>query len=109
MVTRTITDKVPWNPITITNLDYMTYDATTNRWIDLSMDDYGAYDVSASPGWNGNGMTWTELAYPKLHGAATNDPRVFKKLSDTQTETDTSFSEASGRRVVITTTCAKRS
>lgn len=109
LVTRTITDKVPWNPITITNTDYITYDATTQRWIDMSMDDYGAYDVSASPGWSANAIAWNEIAYPKLHGAATNDPRVMTKLNDTQTETDTSFTEASGQRVTIKTTCTKRS
>jgi hypothetical protein len=109
MITRTITDKVPWNPITITNTEYVTYDPTTQRWIDMGMDDYGAYDVSASPGWSGEGITWTEIAYPKLHGAATNDPRVLKKISDTQTETDTSFTEGAGQRVSIKTTCTKRS
>jgi hypothetical protein len=107
LVTRTITDKVPWNPITITNTDYITYDKTTQRWIDMSMDDYGAYDVSSSPGWTGQNITWTEIAYPRLHGAATNDPRIFKKLDDTHTETDTSFTETAGQRVTIKTTCAK--
>ena len=40
LITRTITDKVPWNPITITNTEYVTYDPTTQRWIDLSLDNY---------------------------------------------------------------------
>jgi hypothetical protein len=105
MVTRTITDKVPWNPITITNTDYVTYDSTTQRWIDMSMDDYGAYDVSSSPGWSGNMMVWTEIAYPKLHGAATNDPRRFTKIDDMRTESDMTFSEASGHRVTVKTAC----
>ena len=55
-----------------------------------------------------NAMTWTEITYPKLHGAATNDPRVFKKVDDTHTETVTSFTEASGQQVSIKTTCTKR-
>lgn len=107
MVTRTITDKVPWNPITIANMEYVTYDPTTQRWIDLSMDNYGAYDVSSSPGWAGNSMNWTEIAYPKLHGAATNSPRLWTKISDTRTQSDTAFSETSGHRVTIETTCRK--
>ncbi len=108
MVTRTITDKVPWNPITITNTDYITYDKTRDRWIDMSMDDYGAYDVSSSPGWTGSSMTWTEIAYPKLHGAATNDPRIVTKRTDSQTETNTSFTESAGPRVTVKTTCTKQ-
>jgi hypothetical protein len=109
MITRTITDKVPWNPITITNTDYVTYDPTTARWIDLGMDDYGAYDVSSSPGWAGTTMLWSEIAYPKLHGAATNNPKLFVKISGAKTESDTSFSEALGHRVTVKTTCTRDS
>lgn len=108
MVTRTITDKVPWNPITITNTDYVTYDATRGLWIDLSLDNYGAYDVSSSPGWSGSAMLWTEIAYPKLHGAATNNPRLVTKRSDARIESDTSFSESSGQHVSVKTTCSKQ-
>jgi hypothetical protein len=108
MVTRTVTGKVPWNPITITAMDYVTYDVTTSRWIDISMDDYGDYDLSSSPGWIGNSMVWTDVAYPKLHGAATNRPRTFTKVSDAKTVLSAPFAEASGRLVAVTTTCTKR-
>jgi hypothetical protein len=107
MVTRTITEPVPWNPITITTTDYVTYDPTTTRWIDISMDDYGAYDVSAAPGWTGNSIVWTEIAYPKLHGAAKNHPRTLTKIDNAKTVLDASFVESSGHRVRIRTTCTR--
>jgi hypothetical protein len=107
MVTKTVTGKVPWNPIAITALDYVTYDPTTTRWVDIDMDDYGAYDVSASPGWIGNSIVWTELASPKLHGIASHHTRMLTKVSDAKTVLNESFEEASGRRVSVTTTCTK--
>ena len=107
LVTRTVTPPVPWNPITITATDYITYDATRRQWIDMLMDDYGAYDMSASPGWSGNTMMWTEIAYPKLHGAAMNHPRTLTKVSDTRTVSEQPFNEASGRLISVKTTCAK--
>jgi len=107
MVTRTVTPPVPWNPITITATEYVTYDATRRQWIDMLMDDYGAYDMSASPGWSGNSIVWTEVAYPQLHGASTNHPRTFTKISDTKTVAEQPFNEASGRLVSVKTTCTK--
>ena len=108
LITRTITDPVPWNPIRITNDEYVTYDKTTHRWIDMGMDDFGAYDVSASPGFRSDAMTWTEIAYPKFHGVRANEPRIFRKLSDTETEQETALVETNGHRVEVTTTCNKR-
>jgi hypothetical protein len=107
LVTRTVTGKVPWNPITITNTEYVTYDRTTSRWIDMSMDDYGAYDVSASPGWTGNLLVWNELVYQKLHGLTSTHRRTLTRVSDTKTTMDQSFAEASGKAVSVKTTCTK--
>ncbi|MGB6987583.1 MAG: hypothetical protein WBD74_16545 [Candidatus Aquilonibacter sp.] len=107
LITRTITGKVPWNPITITTTDDVTYDRTTSRWIDVSMDDYGAYDVSASPGWNRTTIVWTELVYQKLHGLTSTHQRTLSKVSATKTVLDQAFAEGSGKRVTVRTTCTK--
>lgn len=107
LVTKTVTNKVPWNPITIVNTDYVTYDATRSHWIDMSMDDYGAYDVSISGGWHGNSIVWNEVTYPKLHGGVTFSPRTVTAYGDRKTVTRTWFVEASGRRVTVTTVCIK--
>jgi hypothetical protein len=109
LVTRTVTDPVPWNNIRITNIEYMTYDTTTQRWIDMGMDDHGAYDVSASPGWSGDAMRFDEIAYPKFHGVASNEPRVLRKVNDSKTEEETALVETNGGRVEVTTTCTKQS
>jgi hypothetical protein len=107
LITTTITGKVPWNPIAIANKDYVTYDRTTSRWIDISMDDHGAYDISASPGWTGNKMVWTELVYQRLHGLASTHQRTLTKVSDAKTMLYQAFAEASGKRVTVKTTCTK--
>jgi hypothetical protein len=107
MTTKTITGKVPWNPIEITNIDSITYDPTRMIWLDIGMDDYGAYDVSSSTGWNNASIVWNEVAYPKLHGVATQTPRTMTKVNDDKTITSQSFSEASGHHVTVTTTCIR--
>ena len=107
MLTRTVTEKVPWNPIEITRDDRITYDPTTVRWIDLGTDDYGLYDVSTSRGWNGNSITWADLVYPKSHAVKANNPLVFRKLSDRKTESITSLVEPSGRVVSVVTRCSR--
>ena len=109
LITKTITDPVPWNNIRITNTEYVTYDPTTKRWIDMGMDDFGAYDVSASPGWSGDAITWTEIAYPKFHGVKENAPRVVTRTSDHQKTETTALIETSGQRIQVTTTCTKKS
>jgi hypothetical protein len=107
LLMKTTTGKVPWNPIAIATTDSLTYDATTSRWIDISMDDYGAYDVSASPGWSGNALVWSELATQKLHGLTSTSPRTMTKVTDDKTTTDQAFVETSGRRVTVNTTCIR--
>jgi hypothetical protein len=108
MLTRTVTDKVPWNPITITRDDRITYDPTTLRWVDLGSDDYGLYDVSTSPGWNGNAIVWTDVLYPKLHALVTNNPTTITKLGARETVARMSFTEPSGQIITVTTHCTKR-
>ncbi len=109
MVTRTVTESVPWNPITIVNNEYVTFDSSTSRWVDISMDNYGAYDLSTSPGWNKNKIVWTDLAYPQSHATAVNDPRKLMKINDRKSFTAASFKEPSGYLVTVKTTCTKDS
>lgn len=107
LVTLTVTPPVPWNAATVTNTDYVTYDPTTSQWIDISMDDHGAYDGSTSAGWTGNSIVWTEKMYQKLHGLTSAHQRTFTKVNDTKTVVQQVFAEASGKRVTVTTTCTK--
>lgn len=109
MVTRTTTHKASWISQEIANEDRLTYDASTKRWVDMSMGEDGTYDFSTSPGWNGNTIVWTDVAYSKTNNTATNNPTTMTKVSNTKTTSTSSFTEPSGRLVNVTTTCTKSS
>ncbi len=107
LVTRTAVHKASWIPQSFTSEDRITYDPTTSRWVDIAYDPAGGYDLSTSPGWRGNSMTWTDQFYPKGNNTATNNPTTMTKTSDTKTVAHSSFREPGGRLVTVTTTCTK--
>ncbi|HEY8297574.1 MAG TPA: hypothetical protein VIG32_06085 [Candidatus Baltobacteraceae bacterium] len=109
LVTRTTVHKASWIPQEFVGQDSMTYDASTARWVDLSTDETGGYDMSTSPGWQGNSIVWTDMAYPKTNNTAMNNPTTLTKVSDSKTESMSTFTEPSGRLVNVKTTCAKAS
>jgi hypothetical protein len=109
LITRTTTQKTAWMNRPLTSEDKATYDASTGRWVDISTDDEGGYDISTSPGWNGNTITWTDQLYPKTNATATNNPTTMTKVSDRRTTSKTSFREPSGRLITVNTTCTKTS
>jgi hypothetical protein len=109
MVTRSTTQKTSWIARTLTTEDKMTYDPSTSRWVDVSTDDSGGYDVSSSPGWNGDSIVWTDLAYPQSNATAVNNPTTLTKVSDTETTSVSSFKEPSGRLVTVKSSCTKAS
>lgn len=107
MITRTTTKKASWIPAELHGEDRMTYDPSTNRWIDISYDDAGGYNVSTSPGWNGNSITWTDMVITKVNATASTTPTTVTKMGDTRTASVSSFKEPSGRMVKVTSTCTK--
>lgn len=107
LITRTTVHKASWIPATFTTEDRMTYDPSTSRWIDMSYDEQGGYDLSTSPGWNGNTIVWTDMAYPKTNATATNNPTTLTRDSSTHTTAVSTFTEPSGRVVNVRTTCTK--
>lgn len=107
MITRTTVHKASWIPASYTGEDRVTYDPTTSRWVDISTDPFGGYDLSTSPGWRGNTIVWTDRAYPKSNNTATNNPTTMTKISNTKTVSTSSFTEPSGRLVTVKTTCTK--
>jgi len=109
ILTRTTVHRASWIPRSFTSEDRMTYDPSTSRWIDMTYDDQGGYDLSTSPGWTGNSIVWTDLAYPRTNATAMNNPTTMTKVSDTKTTSSTSFKEPSGRLVTVKTTCTKGS
>lgn len=109
IITRTTNQKMPWTPRSFMAEDRMTYDPSTQRWVDITYDEQGGYDLSTSPGWNGNTITWTDVAYPKTNATAVNNPTMMTKVSDTKTTSKSTFREPSGRLVTVVTTCNKTS
>ncbi len=109
LVTRTTTHPAAWIPRELQGEDRITYDPSTSRWVDIATDEEGGYDLSTSPGWNGNEIVWTDIAYPQSNATAANNPTTVTKVSDTQTRSVSSFKEPSGRVVSVTSTCTKSS
>ncbi|MDQ2873110.1 MAG: hypothetical protein M3R35_08300 [Candidatus Eremiobacteraeota bacterium] len=107
MVTHTTVHKASWIPQDFVAQDSMTYDPSTSRWVDLSTDETGGYDMSTSPGWHGKSIVWTDVAYPKSNNIATNNPTTLTQLSDSKTESVSTFKEPSGRLINVKTTCTK--
>ncbi len=107
MTTKTMVQKASWIPTTFASEDRMTYDASTSRWVDISTDQLGGYDVSTSPGWKGRSIVWTDRVYPTANNIASNSPTTFTKVSDTKTTSANSFKEPSGRVVTVNTACTK--
>ena len=73
----------------------------------MEYDDQGGFDLSTSPGWVGNTITWSDVVYPKLNATATNNPTTLTRVSDTKTTSINTFREPGGRLVTVRTTCTK--
>ena len=107
LLTRSVVHPTAWIPATIEGEDRMTYDPSTSTWIDMESDDQGGYDVSTSPGWQGDTIVWTDRVYPKSNNTATDNPTTTTKVSATKMVSTNSFTEPSGRMVHVRTTCTK--
>lgn len=87
----------------ITTDSYLTYNPINHMWMTLSVDNFGGYTVSSSPGWRGNTLTTTV----KMASDGSTGSDVLTKVSDTQT-TDASVSTNSKGHVTRqTSTCTK--
>lgn len=107
LITRTTVHKASWIPGEFTAEDRMTYDPSTDRWVDLSYDEQGGYNVSTSPGWDGNKIVWTDQVITKTNNTATTNPTTVTKESDAKTLATSTFTEPGGRVVSVKTTCTK--
>jgi hypothetical protein len=59
--------KTSWSPQSIGE-DRITYDEGAQRWVDLNYGEGGGFNVSISPGWNGNTIVWTDVLIQKGAG-----------------------------------------
>ena len=103
----TVTDAMSWFPHATTVYDKTTYDATSKRWVDVTYGDLGAYGLTTSPGWVGNAMVWHDANFAPGPDIVAQTDTTNTKVSDTKVTSASSFTEAGGRKVTVTTTCNK--
>lgn len=107
MVSKSTTAKSAWAPMARTT-DWITWDADTHRWIDLTVGDYGAYGTQTSPGWVGNSMTWTDMLFKPGADVIAVTPVTTTKVSDSNLTQHSTFRErSSGKWIAVDTTCTK--
>jgi hypothetical protein len=107
MVTNAVSHPSSWAPTETKSVIKTTYDGSTSRWVAVSTDDQGGYDLSTSSGWKGDKIVWHDESYPKTNNTATSGDTTVTKASATKTTYTSSFTEPSGRTVNITGSCTK--
>lgn len=106
LVDRFTIHKTSWSPQR-TGEDRMTYDPGAKVWVDVQYDDLGGYNVSTSPGWQGNTIVWTDALAQIGHGLASTNPTTWTWVSATKRVSDMSFTLSAGRVIMVKTACAK--
>ena len=89
--------------------DKITYDATTNRWVDVNYDKQGGYGLSFASGWNGDKIVWHDVSFAPTTDIKSQTDTTVTKASDTKMTSSSSFTEAkTGRVVSVTGVCTKQ-
>ena len=108
MITDSANLKTSWST-TIHSVDKTTYDSDQHRWVDVSTSDQGGYDVTYSPGWKGDSMTWTDQLFTPGPDLIAVSPLTNTKVSDSKMVTHMTFKEKSGRTITVDGVCTKSS
>lgn len=83
--------------------NYMTYDPVTKKWVSITVDNFGNYGMSTSPGFTGNTQVWTDTV---SSGGGPLGTTTVTKTSDTKTEFVSTIPSPKGA-TKITGTCTK--
>lgn len=103
------TTKTKWISASLTNMDKITYDADTHRWVDVTVGPQNGYGLAFSSGWHGNTLSWHDVAFMAGPDIASQTDNVLTKVSNTKVTSSSSFTETkSGRRVAVTGVCTKQ-
>ncbi len=98
-----------WEPSPLRTYDKITYDSDTQRWVDVSYGDQGAYGLSTSAGWSGDHIVWHDRSFVPGASIRSTSDTTLTKVSPAKFTTSTSFVEAgSGRNVTVEGICTKR-
>lgn len=108
LVQKWSSEAVSWFPYPSTGQDLITYDADTGRWIDAESDSLGGYDLSTSKGWDGNHMTWHDLAFARGKDIVSVTELTNTKDSETKISSVSGFTTKAGKSVHVATSCTKK-
>lgn len=108
MITKSSSKGSSWFPWPSNSNDWVTHDSDPKRWVDIMTGDFGAYDASSSPGWNGNTIVWTDNMFKPSSDVMAVTPITQTKLSNRKWTSHTTFQErSSGRWISVDTACNK--
>lgn len=82
---------------------YTTYNAAKHNWVTFTMDSFGGYSVSTSPGWNGNTLTTTLV----MTQDGTTGSDTLTKISSTQSRDVATAKSPGGMVTHSTVICTK--
>ncbi len=82
---------------------YTTYNSRTHEWVNIAVDSFGGYSVSASPGWKGDTMT----THIMMAQDGTTGSDVLTKASDSKTIDKAVTKSPNGTITRNTTVCTK--
>lgn len=108
MITKSNSKGTAWFPWPATTTDMITHDSDPKRWVDILTGDFGAYDASSSPGWNGNTIVWTDNMFKPSSDVMAVTPTTQTKVSNAKWTSHTTFQErSSGKWISVDTVCNK--
>jgi hypothetical protein len=107
MVEKSVNEATSWFPYRSNELDMITYDPAGKRWVDVETDTLGGYDLSATPGWKGNAMVWTDLSFEPNHDVTSTTATTVKKVSATKFTFANTFTTKAGKTVGVSGSCVK--
>jgi hypothetical protein len=96
-----------WFPYPNIATDWFTYDADAHRWVDLETDTVGGYDLSYSPGWKGDTLVWTDIAFTPTTKIASVSTTTIAKAGAKKFTIESSFTTGKGRVVGVKGACTR--
>jgi hypothetical protein len=107
IVRDTTIHKASWIPREFHSQSKYTYDAVAKRFVRITTGEEGAYSVATAPMPVGNKKIYTYVIQTKAPDVASYAPEVYTVVGQTKKTMTSSFTETSGRVVMVKETCTK--
>ena len=107
IVRDTTIHKASWIPREFHSQSKYTYDTFAKRFVRITIGEEGAYSVATAPMPVGKKKTYTYVIQTKAPDVASSAPEVYTAVSNTKKMMTSSFTETSGRVVMVKETCTK--